>query len=244
MLNQITKMRLPDGREVAFVDWQDTPLYSTADLLGGWTDDEVNLFTYIVGDRVPGTGNATVTRTATEHDTNVQVAGSMASTEEMLVYSIRPEFNQFHTPDATPTDLTTAAITGAGAILGMPIVTVMTLATLQQRCNLELIVSQKVEHGSSLAYYNTGFGATSNWNAQDVGAETRAYASAGVPGAQAVRTMSVPVHIGGQEKYRVALKNPRGAAVTVFLDDAAAADTQGVVRLRVYLDGLYKRPVS
>jgi hypothetical protein len=49
MINQITTMRLPDGTEVAFVDWQDKPLFSSVDLLANFTDTEVDAFTYVGG---------------------------------------------------------------------------------------------------------------------------------------------------------------------------------------------------
>mgnify|MGYP000603175695 CR=1 FL=1 len=38
-VNQIATMRLPNGKEVAFVDWSDKPLFSSADLRSGFTDE-------------------------------------------------------------------------------------------------------------------------------------------------------------------------------------------------------------
>ena len=90
-MNTITTMRLPDGQEVAFVDWSDRPLYSTADILSGATDERIPLFNYIVGDSVTGTQNFTAKRTASDRDTNIATPSAMASTEEMLVYAIKPE---------------------------------------------------------------------------------------------------------------------------------------------------------
>ena len=40
-INQITKIRLPSGQEVALTDWSSRPIYSTADFLSGFTDEEV-----------------------------------------------------------------------------------------------------------------------------------------------------------------------------------------------------------
>jgi hypothetical protein len=42
---QLTKLRLPNGTEVAFVDWSDQPLWSSAYMLAGFTDHEVPFFT-------------------------------------------------------------------------------------------------------------------------------------------------------------------------------------------------------
>jgi hypothetical protein len=37
MLNTITTIRMPDGKQVAFVDWSDKPLFSTCELVHGFT---------------------------------------------------------------------------------------------------------------------------------------------------------------------------------------------------------------
>lgn len=243
MINTITKLRLPDGTEVGFVDWQDMPLYSTIDLLSAFNDLELNLFTYVVGDQVPGSGNITVNRTATERDTNVQVAGSLASTEEMLIFSIQPEYMQLRTADGTPTDASSAVPAGD---FGLPTATGQNLAEFHRLLILSLITSQKVEHSAPLGYYNTGFGATSGWGFmdEDVAPTLRSYGTAGVPSQAAVRSVAVPVYIGGQEKYRVALTNPRGVAVNFRDEVNNAVLTQSLYQIRVLLNGLLKRPVS
>ena len=53
MLNTITTLRMPDGKEVAFVDWSDKPVYSTCELVHGFTREEIDLFGYTVGDNIP-----------------------------------------------------------------------------------------------------------------------------------------------------------------------------------------------
>ena len=99
-LNQMTTLRLPGGKEVAFVDWIDQPLYSTADLLAGFSDSEIPLFNYGKGDDVSATSNAAGARSATEADTNMDSPSEMYSTEEMLVYAIRPEIAEFNSLDS------------------------------------------------------------------------------------------------------------------------------------------------
>ena len=64
--SQITQVRLPDGRNVAIVDWTDKPLFSTIDLLSGYTDQEIECFTYQVSDNVSSSSNITTRRVATD----------------------------------------------------------------------------------------------------------------------------------------------------------------------------------
>jgi hypothetical protein len=239
VLNTITTLRLPSGKEVALVDWTDKPLFSTVDLQHGFTQQEINLFQYVVGDQVPAYSPAASTRrTATLNDTNLSTPGAMASTEEMLVYSIRPEYFWLLN---TVTNVFTAQTVPAGG----PAIPYAPLSELHRRLVLELEVSQKVYAQARLGYYNTGFGAQATV-AQTVNGGARTFANHGVPAQDAVRTFAIPHHIGGQEKYRVSLVNPGGGAVNFGIDASGAAIAQAfpVATITIYLDGLYKRPVS
>lgn len=254
-INQITTLRLPDGTEVAFVDWNDMPLYSTVDLLSNFTDNQIDAFTYVNGQRVPATSNASVSRTATEADTNISTIGSMASTEEMLVYDIRLEITQLHTAVATPDDLTSVTTT---LFADDPIPRANRVAMLNWYLIGKLEVSQKVMHQAPLGYYVTGYGAFSMAGAgAGLAGVARTLANQGFPSAEAVRAYVVPIHIGGQEKYRFSITNPRGlpntsltgtTAVPLDLNEAQppTAESSGrtVLSLRIELDGLYKRPVE
>jgi hypothetical protein len=258
MINQITTLRMPDGTEVAFVDWADKPLWSTVDLLSQtaleFTDNELDMFTYIAGDRVPATNNVTVRRTATEADTNLSTISSMASTEEMLVYDIRIEVSQLHTSVAAPTDLTSMTTT---LFLGDPVPRGNRVALLNWYLLFRLEVSQKIEHSAPLGYYVTGYGAYSTLTAGTLVAAAgavRTYGNQGLPSAEAVRAYVIPIHVGGQEKYRGQIVNPRGLPNTSFAGNTGipaptetqppTQEAQVVYSLRVILDGLYKRPVE
>ena len=96
-INQITKIRLPSGQEVALTDWSDRPLFSTVDFLSGFTDEELRAFTYSSSENVTQSGNfaAAARRVATLRDTNVSQSSEMAATEEYLVYQIKVEMAQF-----------------------------------------------------------------------------------------------------------------------------------------------------
>lgn len=240
-MNTITMLRLPDGREVGFADWQDTPLFSTIDFLNGFTDQEIDCFTYVPGDQVPVTQNAVASRTATEEDTNLSTPGAMASTEEMLVYSIRPIlwWQSLVSPFNDPN-------TGASTLFPQPAITANIAAAFGEQLNLYLTVSQKYEHSAPLAYYNTGFGPYSGAGKGILGAAgITSVGSAGSPANNAVKAYSIPIHIGGQEKYRVSITNPQGIAqpVTFEVNNPSNVTTL-MVMMRIYLDGLYKRPVS
>ena len=120
-LNTITQVKLLNGQVIDLVDWTDQPLFSTIDVQNGFDIQEISMFQYVDGDQVPGfaaAGAAATTRTSTENDTNISTPGSMASTEEMLVYALKPEVylyvteveNNFNSrtytvPTATPASL-------------------------------------------------------------------------------------------------------------------------------------------
>lgn len=244
-INQITTMRLPDGRQVAFVDWTDRPLYSTCDILTGATDERIPLFNYTNGDSVSASNNITAKRTASDRDTNIATPSAMASTEEMLIYAIRPEYNALGTDPETPTDATTAT----ERLPLDPVPMMWQLAALFRLALLEIRVSQKTQHQAPLGYYNTGFGPMAQ--ASVPGLTTVAIpATAGLPGQSAVRALSVPIHIGGQEKYEVAIVNPSGAALDIGLasnvlgEPPEVEEANRLFQVRVLLDGLYKRPVA
>ena len=246
--SQITQVRLPDGRNVAIVDWTDKPLFSTIDLLSGYTDQEIECFTYQVSDNVSSSSNITTRRVATERDTNVATPGGMASTEEILVYNIKVEPFEFQADEEEPDNATLFATD----LPGLPVPQPQTLAILNQYSLLRLEISQKIYAEAGVAYFNTGFGpfiAGSRGNPIGQTSGPTAFANYGLPSAEAPRSFSIPHHIGGQEKYRVVLVNPTGETVQfrapVFNDDGIVPFApRTAVTLRVLLEGLYKRPVS
>lgn len=245
-LNQITKMRLPDGREVAFVDWTDKPIFSTIEILHGTTTQEMNWFQYVQGDSVPSFAPVAVAsqRSANEWDTNLAAPGSMASTEEMLVYSIRPEVYRRHVNTASVPDFS-APSSLAGT---EPMPSSSMLAVLSLRCLLSLEISKKVFAQASFGYFNSGMGVVTS-GVFDVGLQGQAQQVA-------VRAFTIPMHIGGQEKFRVFLTNlddgtnggGAGLEVGLILDCESpcesSTDTTTFARIKINLDGLYKRPVS
>ncbi len=242
-LNQIVKIRYSDGREVALVDWTDTPLYSTIEVLHNATAEEMSFFQYTVGDPVPGFGPVAPTlRAASERDTNLAVPGAMASTEEFLIWSIRPEVFRLRVTDAQAPDLANpAAINDTNP---EPTPTGKMLDILALRCILELEISQKFYSKASFGYYNWGAGV---FLSQSCDTQMGA-AQKGLPSQEAVRRFGIPAHMGGQEKFRLTLRNPAGGAIPLGNSEGAcegsvAEDTR-FARIIAHFDGLYKRPTS
>lgn len=251
MINQITKFRLPDGREVAFVDWSDKPLYSSADLLDGWTDAQVDLFQYTAGDPVAKTSNIGTARTSSERDTNMATPGAMASTEEMFVYAIRPEIFEYYLAD--PGQGSYDASTASVFYVNQPQPAARRLAILNASVTVVLEVSQKYMIQAGLQYFNSGmgpFGGSLQQNAGFVFAAPalglRTAVTHGYPSQEAVRSLAIPVFIGGQEKWRLSLHNFAGTTVRngILELDATTNDPRIMHTIRMNLDGLYKRPVS
>lgn len=249
MLNTIAQIRLPNGEIIDMVDWTDLPLYSACDLMTGFTGQDVSLFQYTEGDPVPGLGTgapAVVPRTATTRDTNASAPGSMATTEEMLVYAIKPEV--YLRATTILNDFRTGAVVGGNALPGMPMPTLSALAVLQARLMVELDISEKTYAKASFGYFNTGFGPFGAGNTAPTSAAlvSRNLGTNGQPSQSAVRSFVVPHHIGSQEKFRVNLLNPGGNVVNFGQDEATPpADNVNIMAtIIINLDGLYKRPVS
>lgn len=252
MLNQITQLKLPSGQIVALVDWTDKPLFASCDLGDQFTNETIDLFQVSVGRPVPsaapaGGGNITP-RQNTLRDTNISTQGGLASTEEFLVYAIKPQVREY-VYDAN--NFTTRRYVGADTLANMPSPNLATLAILDHHLLLELEISQKIYSQAGFSWYNTGFGpqASVGYGAE---ALARTYANQGLPSQEAVRTLVIPQHVGGQEKFRLRLRNPTNTPVNFGVTEANPAAATAVapdealqmVTVTVYLDGLYKRPVS
>lgn len=241
--DSIAQWRMPDGSVIRLEDWVDKPVWSTADLESGFSDRTVTLFTYTVGEEVASTANLTTRRIATERDTNVQVGGTNASTEEILVFAIRTEVYFY----ALGTQHN--ATTGSPTQPGMPIPTMPSLAIFNSALTLRLMVSQKAYADEGFGYYNTGFGpygSLATDGAADING-ARSYGNPGLPSDEAVRYYRMPHHIGGTEKYRVELKNWTGSTIDALTDQGVTYESLGVFTMHnvlVHLEGARKRPTA
>lgn len=244
--NQIVEVKLADGRVIAFVDWTDRPQYSTCEILNGTTTQEMSLFQYVAGDPVPAFAPVAITsqRIASENDTNMAVPGAMASTEALMVYAIRPEVFRRHVSVAATPDFSAPAALAAGE----PAATPLMLSVLGLRLVMTLEISQKRYAMAGFGYYNFGAGMM----APSAEGTIANYGFQGLPAQSAVRTNVVPQHIGGEEKFRLVLMysdDGTGNGIEVGQlglegGEEGGEDDTRFARIRVYLDGLYKRPTS
>lgn len=235
MINQITKIKLPDGDEVALTDWSQRPIYSTVEFLAGMTDEELRAFNYTTGELVSTSNNlqtalAAGARTATLADTNISQAAEIAAVEEYLVYAVKVEYFQLQ--------LSSAAADTLAAGLPMPHAPAM--KDLHRQLVLSLEVSEKDFSQMGLGWFNTGFG-PSGFVTSTAGPVT--YANAGDPTHEAASYLALPTHLGGTEDFAVLLQKPGPNALQIK-GDAAILDTTAIFSLRIIFDGLQKRPTG
>jgi hypothetical protein len=196
-MNQITQFRMGDGTEVALVDWSAMPHFSTLEVLHGSTVQQMDLFGYVVGNNVPTYAPVAYTpRSADDSDTDMQAPGSMASTEEMLVFAIRPEVFRLKVASASSPDFSNPANI-SGMTGGQPLPTAPMMAALQMQLILNFEISQKSFHRAGFGLYNFGAGVA----AQGAAVAVSTFGQNGSPGVYAVQKFDVPVHIGGTEKF-------------------------------------------
>lgn len=249
--SQITEIRLPSGDIVALVDWVDRPMFSTIDLLSGFTDNIIPAFTYVVSDQVSSSQNITNPRTASERDTNISSPSTTASTEEMLVYNIKAEIYEWAAP-TTPGDSTLWTMARAGA----PMAQIQNLAILDFFSLLRLVISQKTYFEAGLGYYNTGFGPFGTPVTGTNAGAPMVLGTPGLPSAEAARSAVIPAHIGGAETYNIDFVVPNnqfgadGAGVNFRTFGATPASAGGeasaniAVSIRILLEGLRKYTVG
>jgi len=124
---------------------------------------------------------------------------------------------------------------------------------LMQALLIRLRISEKDYALAGYGYFNPGFGpfGLGNMVPQAPNSPSVTLANHGLPSNEAVRSFAIPHHIGGQEKYRVTLVNDTGLPVefgkTEVIGGEAGCpqnDPEVMVRIRIYLDGLYKRPTA
>jgi len=237
-INQIAHITLANGETVAFTDWTDRVLYSTADLLSGFSDQKIALFGYSDGEDVAHSKNITTTRSATQQETNISNASEMDATQEFLCYSIQ---NEVYQTIGSAAGMSTSSNVSYIARAGAPMPRASVLALMHMRLVFALRVSQKDFPVAGYGWFVAGFGPV----VQSTLTNTT-LAVNGQPGHHARFDQSVPIHIGGTEKYGAELRNlgtaPSGTVT--FTDDAGAADLTAYIIARTNLRGLHKRPMG
>jgi hypothetical protein len=125
------------------------------------------------------------------------------------------------------------------------------LAVMNLELMLQMEISKKLYSQAGFGYYNFGAGVMgyTGISTTPATASANTYGNRGWPSQDAVRSFAIPAHLGGQEKFRVYISNPAGHPLQLGVLDTCFSENNGDIatrfaRVRVYLDGLSKRPTS
>lgn len=237
-INQPTKIRLSNGKEIAITDWEWRPLYSTIDMLSGFVDPNIAAFSYSLGQQVKCSANiaAANRRDATYKDTNLDAGESkMPAEQEFICYGLAIYLEQFvyDSQGAGETSYTIGAV-------GLPIPRAANVAIAISRLTVTLHVTQKDFYQNKLGWFSAGGGP---FMFSDSAAAARTYANNGLATKDAIDISPVPVHIGGTEAYNVFFQNDDGQAVN-WVTELNATDATAVIRATTTMIGLHKRPTG
>ncbi len=241
-INQPTKIRLPDGGEVAITDWSWRTLYSCIDVLSGATDPRIDAFSYAQGDNVKTSqniaNNPATLRTATEKDTNLDSGSQKMPAEwEYICYAVVIDIEQYiYDSQGTGED----AYTVAGP--GLPMPNLPNVKYAMARLNVALEVTQKDFYINKLGWFSAGQGPFTSVSG-GAGGALRTFANNGLQSKDAIDASPLPVHIGGTETYAVYFQNGDGTALN-WLDEAGAPVPTTVLRFFSSMVGLHKRPTA
>jgi hypothetical protein len=233
----IQKIKLPDGSTFNIEEWLHWPVYSTVEANAGISVN-LNAFSYVVGQNIPRAGLPA--RQATYSDTNQVSRSRMNHDEAMIVFSMT--YEQFAIEGVTnsnsqysvpPLDMEALA----------PVLSGTNLARLRRDLMINLLIgagSSKPMASAPLSYIGQGIGAAA-WGSGDAlaivtGGATALnlnYATGGVLGPKNQRLWSLPVMIDSDRVMKCQVNSPAGAI-----------DVTQAWSLKIYLDGLKKRPVA
>jgi hypothetical protein len=220
----IKKIHLPDGEEVVIDEWLHYQQFSTIEFAAG---SQINLraFTYVQGQVVPQQG--LVPRNATESDTNQVAKTRMNHDEAYLCYAITWEAFALSSAESE-----TFTLAPAPAMLSQNV------RRLQRDVVLSLVVGANIKKPQARApfsRYGQSVGAPAYPSSQALTAATAfSYGTGGKMSASNQRRFQLPVYIASDRVFYVEVRSFPGAIT----------DLSQAVRLRIYLDGLKRRPVA
>jgi hypothetical protein len=255
----IKTIKLPTGEEIAVDEWLHWPIYSTLIGQGNATINgtpnmgvNINLFafSYVVSDRIPVAGqpvnvdNPGQPFYARTSDTNQVVRGKINHDEAIVIFSVTHELfalnhdAPFGDPQA-PNVMATA-----------PMFTGTNLRRMQMDCMMAMYVGSNINKPQIQApftYYSQGMGAVGygsgdalavNFVPDGGGANVTELAynggTAGYISPRNQRRYQLPVYVHSDRTIKVKLWTPRGPIVG--LDQSW--------RMRIWLDGLKRRPIG
>lgn len=240
----INKIRIPQeagGGEFNLAEWLHWPLYSAVEGAAA-TAVDLRAFSYVVGQNVPQTPFiSTGPRNSTRSDTNQVRASGINHDEAFICFSITYEHfalegsdNQDSIYNVPPLDNMAVA----------PILSGTNLRTMQRDMLMELFVGANITKpmaSAPFAYFGQGIGAVAYGSGDALaianGAATSLNLNYGTGGSinpqRNQRAWDLPVEIAPDRVMYVRLRTPAGAL---------AVDQDW--RLKIWLDGLKRRPVA
>lgn len=226
----IKSVHLPDGSTVEIDEWLHWPIYSTCEFDQAAAVN-MRLFTYVVGQNVPQQGAVVGgARASNESDTNQVARTRMNHDEAFVVFAIMPEY--FALDDAV------LAASAANTAAEEPAISGLNLARLQRDLLLELFVGADINKPMARApigWWGTSVGAPAYPSGDALVAGVRFnYGTQGRPAVGNQRRGQLPILIGSDRVMYARVSSPVGAITGLDQD----------IRLRVYLDGLKRRPVA
>jgi len=233
----IKEIRLPDGSAVQIDEWLHWPAFSTFEASKTAALD-LRIFSYVVGGQLPQSGTpAGGRRSATITDTNWTSRSRVNHDESYLFYSMTYEHFALENNEPYTTDPADLQAT-------QPVLTGTNLRLLQQHVMLELFVGagiSKPQASAPLSYYGQGVGAQAYGSGDALtiaqGAATQLnlnYGTAGPVSPRNQRTWALPINIAPDRVAFARLHSPIGVVPDLDQDYS----------LRVYADGLKRRPVA
>lgn len=235
----IEKIRMPDGSEVIIDEWISIPRYSTIEF-GDDVDVNLRAFTYVVGSRVPQQGTipaAFTNRNATETDTNQTTRTRINHDQAYLAYSLTYEV--FALDDATIPD---GSPTGT-LVAGAPVVAALNLRRLQRDLLISLTIGANIDKPQArfpFSWMGQGPGAPA-YTSGDVVSAGVAFSygtGGGRPSPKNQRSWRLPVWIASDRVFYVQVASKRSPR------DATTPRHTQAIRLRLYIDGLNRRPIA
>ncbi len=234
----IEKLRLPDGNEVVIDEWISIPRFSVIEF-GADRDVNLRAFSYLIGNPIPQQGTipaAFAGRNATETDTNQTTRTRINRDQAFLVYSMTYEIfalDDSEIPASSPTGTLVA---------GAPAYSSLNLRRLQR----DLVVSLQLGADKAKPYARFPF----SWMGQGVGAP--AYTSGDIVAAGIAFSYGTggPISPKSQRSWRLPVLIASDRVFTVIVEsERSPRDTSNILgdqatRLRLYLDGLNRRPIA
>lgn len=235
----IQKLKLPTGEVVSIDEWIAIPRYSTIEF-GSDVDPNLRAFSYVVGQRVPQQGTipaAFAGRNATETDTNQTTRTRINHDQAYLAYSLT--YEAFALDDATIPDASPAGT----LITGAPVLSSRNLRILQRDLVVSLTIGANIDKPQArfpFSWMGQGPGALAYPSGDTVAAGVAfSYGTGGgTPTPKNQRSWKLPVWIASDRVFYVEVSSKRSPRTANNPRHSQA------LRLRLYVDGLNRRPVA